>query len=301
MASGRRLLSSETLLAPGAPIDSATRTTTIAVPDSMLGVSRALRFKTLTSAEALKVPGFLQRLGEGAIRQPGVYLAPLGPDSNFHYLVLRPFGEKHGEILNGYRLGRWPAERWIMARNYFNPDGFVEVTEANVSLALSPHFTLGDFVTHDQRDRWPKYVVLEEKLIDKLELIVQEMVARGTPVTNVRVLSGFRAPYYNERGVGEGMARASRHMFGDAADIYIDNDADGRMDDLDGNGRVDLNDIRPLVSAIAAVEQRRPELKGGLGTYSEMGPTGPFAHVDVRGTSARWESGWWKRGRPDRS
>jgi hypothetical protein len=266
----------------------------VAVPDSFAGRSGALRFRAVTAAEALAVPGFVQLYGERALHQPAVHEAPWRDSSTFSLIVVRPFGHKRGEVLNGYRLGRWPAERWIMSRNYFNPDGFVEVTRENVKLKLSTHFTLGDFVTHDQRDRWPKYVVLEEKLIDKLELVLAELEAKGIPAGHAVVLSGFRAPYYNDRGVGEGMARASRHQFGDAADLIIDHDRDGRMDDLNRDGRVDLRDTGPISAAIARVEARYPELAGGLGTYQAMGPSGPFAHVDVRGTSARWESGWWK-------
>lgn len=267
----------------------------ITVPDSLRGLSGSLRFRTLTAAEAIQVPGFLRSLGERAIHEPAVHVTTDGADSAFAYVVLRPFGEKRGDTLRGYRLGRWPAERWIMNRSYFNPDGFVEVTPANSSLALSAHFTLGDFVTHDQQSVWPKYVVLEEKLIDKLELVLQELTRRGVRAERVVILSGFRAPYYNDRGVGEGMARASRHMFGDAADLFIDSDNNGRMDDLNHDGRVTLEDTRVLVNAIGAVEATHPGLRGGLGTYAAMGPSGPFAHVDVRGTSARWESGWWRR------
>lgn len=281
---------------PGPPVpEMRERASALGVPDSLLGLSRALRFKTLTPAEALEVPGFIDVLGESAIRRPGVHTTAAEGGAPFAYLVLRPFAEKRGEVLNGYRLGRWPAERWIMARNYFNPDGFVEVTRANAGLVLTPHFTLGDFVTHDQREVWPKYVVLEEKLVDKLELVLQELGARGIPTRHVVVLSGFRAPYYNERGVGEGMARASRHQFGDAADIVIDDNGDGRMDDLNGDGRLDLRDTTPVALALARVEARHPSLKGGLGTYTAMGPRGPFVHIDVRGTSARWESGWWRQ------
>lgn len=270
--------------------------TRVALPDSFTGKSGALRFRALSAAEALAIPGFVQQFGEAALRTPAVH-SVVGPrdSSTFSLIVERPFGAKRGEQLNGYRLGMWPAEKAIMARNYFNPGGFVEVTPANVGLALSPHFTLGDFVTHDQRNVWPKYVVLEEKLIDKLELVLADLRAHKIPTGHVKVLSGFRAPYYNDRGVGEGMARASRHQYGDAADIIIDDDGDGRMDDLNGDGRVDVRDTGPLSDAIARVERRYPELVGGLGTYQATGPSGPFAHVDVRGTSARWESGWWRR------
>ncbi len=280
------------------PIPDLPATSAVTLPDSFAGRSGALRFRVLSAAEALAIPGFVQVYGERALKRPAVLMTQWPQDSSaFALIVLRPFGAKKGDVLNGYRLGRWPAERWIMARNYFNPDGFVEVTPANVALQLSAHFTLGDFLTHDQRDTWPKYVVLEEKLIDKLELVLADLQAHGIPSGRVKVLSGFRAPYYNDRGVGEGMARASRHQFGDAADLIVDDNGDGRMDDLNRDGRLDVRDTGPLSAAIARVERAHPELAGGLGTYQATGPSGPFAHVDVRGTSARWESGWWKRRR----
>jgi hypothetical protein len=166
----------------------------------------------------------------------------------------------------------------------------VEVTQSNVRLPLSEHFVLGDFLTHDQAAKWPKYVVLEEKLIDKLELVMQALRAKGVRATGAVVLSGFRAPYYNDRGVGEGMARASRHQYGDAADVIIDSNGDGRMDDLSGDGRVDIRDAEVVNRAVDEVEKRYPTLIGGIGRYQAMGPRGPFAHIDVRGTSARWEN-----------
>jgi uncharacterized protein YcbK (DUF882 family) len=261
----------------------------LGVPDTMYGRSGALRFRTLTPAEALKVPGFLDVLGEKALHRAATHPVAMPGGETFHYFVLRPFADKKGEVLNGYRLGRWPAERWIMSRNYFNPDGFVEVTAANAGVRLTPHFTLGDFTTHDQRERWPKYVVLEEKLLDKVELILKDLAARGVGTGRVVVLSGFRAPYYNDRGTGEGMARSSRHQYGDAVDLIVDDNGDGRMDDLNRDGRLDLRDTEVISLALTRVERAHPELRGGLGTYAAMGPRGPFVHIDVRGTSARWE------------
>jgi hypothetical protein len=276
--------------APGAGSDSAlvAELPPLALPDSLLGRSRSLRFATLTAADANELPGFLDRYGEEALWRPAALRVRSGADS-FALLVLRPFAEKRGEVLNGYRLGYWPAERWLTGRNYLNPDGFVEVMPEHVTLPLSTHFQLGDFLMHDQDATWPKYVVLEEKLLDKLELVVQELAAKGFRADHVVVLSGFRAPYHNERRIDEGAARTSRHQYGDAADILLDSDADGRMDDLNRDGRVDLRDVEPISAAVARVEGRHPELTGGLGTYAAMGPSGPFAHVDVRGTSARWE------------
>lgn len=260
-----------------------------AVADTMFGHSGALRFRTLTRVSAIALPGFIPQFGEQAIRTPAVYqVSADATDSSFAFVVLRPFGEKRGEVLAGYRLGRWPSERWMMGRKYWNPDGFIEVTPANAGLRLSTHFTLADFVTHDQREVWPKYVVLQEPLIDKLELVLADLASRGVRTDHVRVLSGFRAPYYNDRIVAEGAARASRHQYGDAADVIVDANGDGRMDDLNRDGRLDLRDTDVILRAVERVERQYPGLIGGLGLYHAMGASGPFAHVDVRGTTARW-------------
>ena len=260
-----------------------------AVADSMGGHSGTVRFRTLTRASAATLAGFITTFGESAIRSPGVYpVAANGTKTPFTFIVLRPFGEKRGESLQGYRLGRWPSERWMMGRKYWNPDGFIEVTPENAGLRLSEHFELREFLTHDQRDVWPKYVVLQEPLIDKLELVLADLAAHGVPTDRVRVLSGFRAPYYNDRIVAEGAARASRHQYGDAADIIIDADGDGRMDDLNHDGRLDLRDTQVILQSVERVERAYPGLVGGLGLYHAMGSSGPFAHIDVRGTSARW-------------
>ena len=259
------------------------------VADTLFGRSGKLRFRTLTRVSAIALPQFLATYGDGAVRAPAVHhVAANGTSVPFAFVVLRPFGEKRGDVLLGYRLGKWPSERWMMGQRYENPFGFIEVTQANAGLRLSEHFVLADFLTHDQRDVWPKFVVLQESLIDKLELVLADLAARGVKTDHVRVLSGFRAPYYNDRILGEGAARASRHQYGDAADVIIDANADGRMDDLNRDRRIDLGDTQVILGAVERVEKQFPVLVGGLGLYAGMGPSGPFAHVDVRGASARW-------------
>lgn len=270
------------------PRNSDTASLALLIPDTLLGRSRAVRFAALSAAEANAFPGLLETFGDTIVQTPGTY-AVMAAGEPFTFFVMRPFAHKRGEMLGFYRLGWWPAERWMMAANYLNPDGFVEVTPANVDTRLSEHFRMADFLTHDQLAVWPKYLLLEERLIDKLELVLGELRDKGVDNSRVVVLSGFRAPYYNDLRIDEGAARASRHQFGDAADIIIDADGNGRMDDLNGDRRSDLRDLSPIGAAVASVERRYPELIGGLGTYAAMGPSGPFAHIDVRGTSARWE------------
>lgn len=287
------------LTAPTFPAEAAVADTAaggLMVPDSLLGRSGALRFAALTAAEADAFPALLTAFGDTIIHTPGTFTV-MADSEPFHFFIMRPFGQKRAEMLGAYRLGWWPAERWMMAENYLNPDGFVEVSAGAADMKLSSHFRLGDFLTRDRQPTWPKFVVLEERLIDKLELVLGELRARGVDSRRVIVLSGFRAPYYNDLRVDEGAARASRHQFGDAADLIIDADNDGRMDDLNRDGRRDLRDLNPIGTAVASVERRYPELVGGLGTYAAMGPSGPFAHIDVRGTSARWERA--RGSRPD--
>ena len=259
------------------------------VADSMFGRSGKLRFRTLTRTSAVELPQFLATYGENAVRTPAVHhVAANGSPNAFAFIVMRPFGEKRGDVLQGYRLGKWPSERWMVGQRYENPFGFIEVTQANAGLRLSEHFTLSDFLTHDQHAKWPKYVVLQESLIDKLELVLSDLASRGVRTDKVRVLSGFRAPYYNDRIVSEGAARTSRHQYGDAADVIIDANGDGRMDDLNRDGRLDLRDTQEILRSVERVEKAHPALVGGLGLYHAMGASGPFAHVDVRGLSARW-------------
>jgi hypothetical protein len=78
-------------------------------------------------------------------------------------------------------------------------------------------------------------------------------------------------------------------MYGDASDIAIDNDYDGCMDDLTGDGRADVNDARIIARAAEAVEEAYPHLIGGVGIYRPVaGSHCGMVHLDTRGHRARW-------------
>lgn len=212
----------------------------------------------------------------------------------FSLITMRSFGEKIAGSVGTYRVGFWPEEKGRLVKSdaYENPEGFIEVTPANQDTRISEHFRLRDFLTHDQPNVWPKYLVLREPLIDKLELVISDLESHGIPAKNVEVLSGFRTPDYNQ-GLGDesGRSRDSRHQFGDAADIVIDSNGDGHMDDLNHDGRVDFRDARVVLAAVERVEAKYPDLVGGVGLYHSNGSHGPFAHIDVRGNRARWVYG----------
>lgn len=216
------------------------------------------------------------------------------PVADFRVITMLPFERKRRGRIGLYYIGTWPTEGSRAARaGYAPPAGFIEVTLENQNTSVSEHFRLRDFLTKDQRDVWPKYLVLDMKLIDKLELVLADLHARGHDVSGVRVMSGFRTPQYNVGGGDpRGRASLSRHMFGDAADIYFDLDGTGRWDDLNGDGRVDVRDMRVVEAAVDRVERAHPALVGGVGLYAATSAHGPFIHIDTRGYRARWvESG----------
>src|SRR5690606_23873777 len=190
----------------------------------------------------------------GAVRAiPGLSVVTLVPSTEL----------RRGRI-GSYRIGEWPAGEGA----YAPPVGFVRVTPENMETYVSTHFQLKDFLTKGQEGVWPKYVALSARLLDKLELTLKELEAAGHPVENVFVVSGFRTPWYNATGGDtRGRGALSRHMYGDAADIAIDNDYDACMDDLTGDGRVDIEDARVVVAAAERVERKYPSLVGGIGIY----------------------------------
>jgi hypothetical protein len=262
--------------------------------DPIFGRSGKLRARLLgSSGKGLLAFPFLSNLLKGKLGEPGIHRVD-GENGGqpLTFISLLPFSEKKGGSIGAYRMGFWPAERGrLRAATYRNPDGFIEVTAENQDTPVSEHFRLRDFLTKDQFTIWPKYLVLREELIDKLELVIAELQREGIPVRRMTVMSGFRTPQYNQLGVGRGgRAQDSRHQYGDAADVFVDNDGDGWMDDLNRDGRVDYRDAQLILAATEQVERRHPDLVGGVGVYRATRAHGPFAHVDVRGRRARWGS-----------
>ena len=273
-----------------APGSAALESSELRASDTLRGRSGKLMARFLPYLARLDVPILSSLIGDTVVRTPGVYvLRDSSRSSLFTFITLRPFSDKVQGRVGSYRMGYWPFERrQVRTEAYAGLDGFIEVTPQNQDTQVSEHFRLRDFLTKDQRDVWPKYLVLDTKLIDKLELVIDDLVSRGYDVRYLSVMSGFRTPQYNRKGVGRGRADASRHQYGDAADVFVDNNRDGRMDDLNRDGRVDTRDARILLGAVDRVEAAYPGLIGGAGVYSATRAHGPFTHIDARGTRARW-------------
>ena len=193
--------------------------------------------------------------------------------------VLVPFSRKAGATLNGYRIGTYLSEK-LGTKKAERPTGFVEVASGDADLPLTKHFKLSDFITHDDQDTWPRYAAISPKLLDKLELVLSELSRqRGNDARvalRVSVHSGYRTPSWNliNRFAGD-----SRHQYGDAADVAID---------ANGDGRFTLSDSKLVALAVDAVERNYPDLVGGFGLYSGPRYRTPYVHIDARGTRARW-------------
>ncbi|QOC22111.1 peptidase M15A [Wenzhouxiangella sp. AB-CW3] len=247
-------------------------------------------------AEAVVNGGELRRLGPArwvwtAPDEPGLVRFDIHPgqaqSARLNVIVMVPLAEVENGYLNGYRIGRYPDKPLRGNPIYLPPPGLIEVSPELADLPVSPHFTLGQFLCKQQPDHWPKYLVLREALVAKLEIILAEVNDRGIHTDSFHVMSGYRTPWYN-RAIGNG--RYSRHVWGGAADIFIDTNGNGRMDDLNGDGRSGVKDARLLLSIIDDLYDsgRHERLHGGLGLYGPRPHRGPFVHVDARGHEARW-------------
>jgi hypothetical protein len=272
--------------------------------------SGAVRVKVLRPGEQLDVPGVptgasveLQSAEGGgtvaagqAQNNPGVWNVVLKmadairPASGVNIITLVPLSAKKSGRIGSYSIGSWPYERGGAPKPIYDPPpGLVKVTRQNMNIYVSEHVQLRDFMTKGQEGVWPKYVALQPPVLDKVELTIQELKRSGHPVKNIFVVSGFRTPSYNEGGGNTaGRAALSRHMYGDALDFAVDNDGDGRMDDLNGDGRVTVADGRVIGAAAERVEKAHPELIGGIGIYTPTGAHSGFVHLDTRGYRARW-------------
>lgn len=193
--------------------------------------------------------------------------------------VLVPFELKLGATLNGYQIGRYPSE-WSHDEQAEKPAGFAEVHKEHLDLPLTRHLKVRDFVTHDQQTIWPRYVAVDPRLLDKVELVLRELARRRGEERmdfDLEVHSGFRTPMHNANV--EGSARDSRHLYGDAADVAIDADSDGRLT---------IFDAYRVEQAVEWVERIHPEFSGGLGVYSSRRFATPYCHIDARGERKRW-------------
>jgi hypothetical protein len=193
--------------------------------------------------------------------------------------VLVPFEEKERGYIRGYRIGTYLAER--VRGKTPPPEGFLEIMSADVEIPITRHLKVGDFLNHDQIGKWPSYSAINPKLLDKLELVIAEIARwhgeKAVADIEIDVHSGFRSPERNRRV--RRAASDSQHQYGDAADVAID---------ANGDGKITAIDTRMVGLAVEIVELKHPDLVGGLGIYTSGHASTNYVHIDVRGKRARW-------------
>jgi hypothetical protein len=190
--------------------------------------------------------------------------------------VLVPFTQKRGSLLNGYRIGVYRGERGSGPEI---PTGFVQIDTNHLDVPVSDRLRLGDFISHDRQSTWPRYAAVDVGLLDKIELVLDEIESwyggAGRANVPLDVHSGFRTPLHN-RMIARS-ARDSRHQFGDALDLAVDANLDGRITSAD---------TKLVALAVEIVERAHPDLVGGMGIYTRGGSA--YVHIDTRGQRVRW-------------
>jgi hypothetical protein len=200
--------------------------------------------------------------------------------------VMRPYDGS--ETIDTFPIGSYSPPPAKNAEAFAPPRGFLEITKKDHATPVSPHFQLGQFRGKDEVGG-KSYLALRPSLLLKLEKVLEELARRGLATDTLTVMSAFRTPEYNAR-IGN-QTTLSRHLYGDAADFFLDRDGDGEMDDLTGDGFVTWDDAVVLYELVDKVIDRgnaAGPLAGGLSIYPATPQHGPMVHVDTRGVRVRW-------------
>ncbi|HOX08375.1 MAG TPA: D-Ala-D-Ala carboxypeptidase family metallohydrolase [Planctomycetota bacterium] len=185
--------------------------------------------------------------------------------------------------------------------DYEPPRYFLKLDKTSEKLQLAPHLLAGQMVSFIEVNRaktdrrHTSWFPPNRPLIEKLERLSRELAAGGVKFRRLVINSGFRTPVHN-RGVQGGVN--SRHIFGDAADVMIDEDGDDRMDDINRDGVCDYRDALVIAQALRKLELAGKVKPGGIGVYGydTTESCAAFVHMDSRGFITRWGTNH-KRGR----
>ena len=223
--------------------------------------------------------------------KPGLYevkvKSPAGNTiGDYDVFVMVPATEVRKGVLNDFQIGAYPDTPLKGNPIYIPPASFIEVTRENEDTKVSPNFRINQFLTK-QKSGYPKYLVLDERLVYLLEAIGKHLEPMGWNADDIFVMSGYRTPFYNKQLDD---TKYSLHQWGRAADIFLDKDGNGVMDDFNKDKAVSRDDAVALAAVLESLS-KTAELKsfiGGLGVYGSTASHGPFVHVDTRPWRARW-------------
>ena len=197
-------------------------------------------------------------------------------------------------------LGAYPnpaASRSRLVREhqslYEPPRFFLKIDRSTEKARLAPHLLAGQMVSFLEQNkvrtsrRHTLWFPPNRPLVEKLERLSRELHAAGVGFRRLAVNSGFRTPLYNARIGG---AAFSRHIYGDAADVMIDENDDERMDDITGDRIANERDALLIAQALRRLELGGRVRPGGIGAYAydAADSCAAFVHTDARGFITRW-------------
>ncbi|MCC2615697.1 D-Ala-D-Ala carboxypeptidase family metallohydrolase [Aestuariibacter halophilus] len=207
-----------------------------------------------------------------------------GEDFTLQVFSLIPAERVRNGRLGNYMIGTYPVPPKQNTAAHQPPAGFLQVSPRLVDMQITDHFSLRPFISK-QPGEFPKYLYLNDKLLAFLEDFRAAIEQQGFDIQGFGFISGYRTPHYNQQLDN---INHSQHMYGNAADIYVDVDQDGRLDDLNRDGQHNASDAKFLFGLAERFMRSSPDYKGGLGLYVPTRKHTGFIHVDVRGYPARW-------------
>jgi len=235
--------------------------------------------------------------------QSAVQAKGVGGRWNTTFIVKAPYDPAGDGILHGYTVGIYPdpesdsAPVPVRTRPdaYTPPKFLIPVTAETARLHVSPHFRLGDFSPESERGK-RHFIALDPRLVNFLEGLVAQLDSEGMKGEAIRILRAYVPPYQRQLLARQGvpLVEFTRYQYGDSASIILDADRNRVMDDLNGDGAVDVQDAERLAELADAV-QRKLKTHGGIGIYAQFEgdrePATPCIQVDLRGWRQRWRSG----------
>ena len=218
----------------------------------------------------------------------------------FHFLVMYPFDREGAGVIESYPIGLYPNEEAEDVREpvashkaaYRPPKFFIKVTAENALVPISRHFNLGDFSPEGEKGK-EHFIALDYSIVERLEQILTALREKGIKVNRLKILRGYLSPNEVERMRRKkiNIAAFSRSLYGDSATFIIDEDNDGIMDDLTGDGKLDASDLTLVSDVVKAIESQT-RLYGGTGVYYHFQDLyhkdTPCIQVDTRG----WHTSW---------
>ncbi|MFH0793094.1 MAG: hypothetical protein V2A74_03580, partial [bacterium] len=215
-------------------------------------------------------------------------------------LVQYPTDRDGKGVIEGYPIGVYPNEAAPDApasvadhiERYHPPKWFIKVTPETASLQISLHFKLGDFSPSEERGK-DHFIALDVRLLDQLEGLTDALAKKGYAPGSLKILRAFLSPNEKTRLERQGVTYSpyTRYLYGDAAALIVDANGDGRMDDLNHDGKIDINDV-DVLEEIASDVQKTAGRWGGLGVIAApkepSWPRTPYLDLDTRGFSSHW-------------